>query len=515
MNKRVFKVIVAALAFSLAITLAGCGGGGGGASDGGENRVIAANDTDIVGFDPHDSNDIVSMVALRAVYDTLVYFTSDLKHEPGLAESWEYIDENTVRFKLREGVRFHNGEILTAEDVKFSLERAAKSGFVSFLVNMIEDIVVVDDLTVDLKVSAGSAPLISNLSVQGTAILCKSHIESLEAEGRSVDDDPVGTGPYIYENWVVGTEWSVRKNENYFDETRAPKNDGFTVRLMPEYNSQIIALKNGEIDLSIMLRPSNIQDVEGVPSLKVDYFEAMESTFAAFNCTKPPFDDVRVRRALNHTVNRDDLIQVYLNGMGVPNYTGIAVGAIGYTDDVTKYEYDPDKARALLAEAGYPDGFSFKLMVCTEFYAPAATVWQAALKEVGVDASIEILELGAYYDAVGIGEHEVALSGWYADADPNGTYDAWFNSKYVGEGGNNFACFASPEVDELLRLGSVTKDMSERLEYYYDIARITTEEAVYAPMTSESGYIAYRDVLSGVTPDPLYILRFNGIEKAL
>jgi peptide/nickel transport system substrate-binding protein len=509
---------IAVLLLLTAAALSGCGGGGSGGEsdqgDGGGGYVIAANDTEIVGFDPHKSNDIVSQVALKAVYDTLVYATESFEFLPGLAESWEYIDDNTIRFKLREGVRFHNGEIMTSEDVKFSLERARESGFISFMVEPIAEIEIVDELTVDLKVTAGSAPLISNLSQPGTAILCKSHIEGLEAEGKSLDDDPVGTGPYMYEDWIVGTEWSVRKNENYFNAERAPQNEGFTVRLISEYNAQVIALQNGEIDLSIMLSPNNLPEVEADPSLLVVRFDSAEETFAAFNCSKPPFDNLKLRQALNHTINRDDIIQVYLNGEGVPNHSVIAAGAIGYTDDVTKYEYDLDKAKQLLTEAGYPDGLSFNMLVCTEFYAAAATVWQAELKKIGVDASIEIMELGAYYDAVGIGEHEVALSGWYADADPNGTYEACFNSTYIGQGGSNFACFGTSEIDELLRLGRTTKDMQERLGYYYEIARIAADNAVYAPMTSANGFIVYRDVLSNVTPDPLFVPRFNGIVKA-
>jgi peptide/nickel transport system substrate-binding protein len=511
------KFLMALCALALTMILAGCGGGGDAADTGAGGTggyIIAANDTDIVGFDPQKSNDIVSSVALKAVYDTLVYCTENFDLEPGLAESWEYLDDNTVQFKLREGVQFHNGEPLTSEDVKFTLERAAESGFVSWIVTMVEDIEIVDELTFNLKVSDASAPLIANLSHPGASILCKSHIEGLEASGGSIDDDPAGTGPYVYENWTVGTEFTLRANENYFNADRAPQNAGVTVRYMPEYNAQVIAMQNGEIDLSIMMSPNNLPEIEGDPTLNVLRFASVEGTFAAFNCAKPPFDNLKLRQALNHTINRDNIIQVYLNGEGVPNYSGIAVGAVGYTDDLTKYEYDLDKAKELLAEADYPDGLSFNLAVCTEFYAAAATVWQAEMKKIGVDASIEILELGAYYDATGSGDHEVALSGWYAEADPNGTYEPWFNSAYINQGGNNFACFNSPEIDELLLKEQLTKDQDERLGYFYEIARIAADNAIYAPMTSANGFVIHRENIGNITPDPGYMLRFNGITKS-
>jgi peptide/nickel transport system substrate-binding protein len=198
----------------------------------------------------------------------------------------------------------------------------------------------------------------------------------------------------------------------------------------------------------------------------------------------------------------------------VPNYSVIATGAVGYTDDVTKYEYDLDKAKLLLTEAGYPDGLSFNLIVCTEFYATAATVWQAELKKIGVDASIEILELGAYYDAMGNGDHEVGLSGWYAEADPDGTYESCFNSAYINQGGNNFACFNSPEIDELLLKEQVSKDPDERLGYFYEIARIAADNAIYAPMTSANGFVIHRENIGNITPDPGAMLRFNGITKS-
>jgi peptide/nickel transport system substrate-binding protein len=503
-----------ALLVCLTLSLAGCSGGNDSDAQTDGVSIIAANDYDITSFDPHKSNDIASSTALRAVYDTLIYANEQLQFEPGLAESWEYTDDNTLRIKIAEGVKFHNGTPLTTEDVKFSIERQQKSGFVGDIVSSIESIEIVDDLTLDLKVTDASAGVIAGLAHAGAAILSKEHVEGLEAEGKSIDDDPVGTGPFIYESWTVGTEYTVKKNPDYFDENRAAKADRVTVRAMPEYNSQVVALQNGEIDISIFMSANNLTEIEADPSLTVVRYETTEETFAAFNCSKAPFDNVKLRQALNYTINRDNIIQVYMAGTGMPNYGVIGPSAVGYTGDVTKYEYDLDKAKALLAEAGYPDGLSFNLAVCTDYYAPAATVWQADLKKIGVDMTIEVMEVGAYYDMTGSAEHEVALSGWYGEPDPSTTFNPCFNSELIGKGGNNFACFKSDEIDSLLEQALIEKDMAKRLEFYYEISRIATENAVYAPMTSAEGFIILRDNISGVTPDLQGIIRLNGWTKS-
>ena len=468
------------------------------AANGISRIIVLAQGQDMTSFDPHKHNDVESGTGTRMIYDTLIRLTTDNQFVGQLAESWEYLDDKTVAFTLKDGVKFHNGEPLTAEDVKFSLDRQKQSGIVGHLVSMIDSVEVVDNLHFTIHLGDGAAALLSSLSHMGSSILCKSHVEGLESSGKTIDDDPVGTGPYKFDYWTVGSEWQMLRNADYFDPEYAAKNEGLKVKVIAEETSRTIALETGEVDFLIQVPSVSVDSIASNPDLKLLEYESTHLAFIAFNCSKAPFDNQKLREAVSYCINRDDIIQVQVNGKAVPNDTCIGKAAIGYTDDVVKREYNIDKAKELLAEAGYADGFSFTLTTLGEERARAAAVIQAACAEAGIDVKIEVLENSAYFDKVGLGEHEAGMSWWVANAEPDNSFNPLFNSNTIATGGSNYACYNSPEIDGLLLKGQTTNDQTERVKYYEDIAKIISENAVWCPLFSQNGYLACRSNIDGV-----------------
>lgn len=534
------KVLSAILAGTLAMSLlVGCGGGsnsgdsgnaGSSGSAGGSNTTTTAAagggesssgntggqvinigiGSDLTSLDPHNHNDTVSAYATRHIYNNLVRMTEDNEFVGDLAESWEYKDDVTVEFTLKEGVKFHDGSVLTAEDVKFSLESQKESAKVGHLVSMVESVEVVDDTHFIIHLNTPSNALVSSLNHSGCAIYSKAHVEKLLAEGKKIEDEPMGTGPYKFENWTPGASFSLVKNPDYFDPERAAQNDRLVFKVIPENSARTIALENGEIDLLVNVPSTDAQKIRDNDKLALDEYVSTHVEYFTVNHTKAPFDDVRVRQALSYAINKDDIVIASMNGEAstFDNYIGAA--AIGYYDVVTKYEYNPEKAKELLAEAGVADGFTFNCYVAGATRATSATVIQANLAELGITMNIEQMEASTFYEKTGNGEHDSCLAGWVANAEPDNTYRPLFVSADTGAGGNR-SYYKNPEVDKLVDDASVNLDKAAVQKDYETILKTLSDDAVWVPLYSPTGMLARQAGLQGVTPSPIGMHDFYSV----
>ncbi len=533
------KVLSAILAGTLAMSLlVGCGGSGGsdsgnsgnggGAGGSGTTTTAAAGgdsssntltggqeitigtSTDLTSLDPHNHNDTVSAYATRHIYNNLVRMTEDNEFVGDLAESWEYKDDVTVEFTLKEGVKFHDGSVLTAEDVKFSLESQKESAKVGHLVSMVESVEVVDDTHFIIHLNTPSNALISSLNHSGCAIFSKAHVEKILAEGKNIEDEPMGTGPYKFENWTPGASFSLVKNPDYFDPERAAQNDRLIFKVIPENSARTIALENGEVDLLVNVPSTDAQKIRDNDKLALDEYVSTHVEYFTVNHSKAPFDDIRVRQALSYAINKDDIVIASMNGEAstFDNYIGAA--AIGYYDVVTKYEYNPEKAKELLAEAGVADGFTFNCYVAGATRATSATVIQANLAELGITMNIEQMEASTFYEKTGNGEHDSCLAGWVANAEPDNTYRPLFVSADTGAGGNR-SYYKNPEVDKLVDDASVNLDKAAVQKDYETILKTLSDDAVWVPLYSPTGMLARQAGLQGVTPSAIGMHDFYSV----
>lgn len=502
--KKTGKLVLACLLAAAMLSATACGGGSSstksssGTHDTSADAIIKAGmSADISSLDPHDHNDVASSYATRHIYSNLVRVNEENEVVGDLAESWEYVDDTTVKFKLKEGVQFSDGTPLTSEDVKFSLERQKESAKVGHLVSMIDNVEVVDDLNFIIHMNQPSNTLLTSLAHSGGAILCKSYTEKLEAEGKKIADAPMGSGPYTFVSWQAGSQLELKRNDSYFDKERAAKNGGIILKPITEETSRTIALENGELDLLLNVGTNDAQKIRDNENLALDEYQSSQVEMFVMNTQKAPFDNPLVRQAMNYAINKDDALIVAVNGEGEVVDTYLAPGAIGVQDTAVKYEYNPEKAKELLAEAGYANGFTFTTFLSGDKRARAATAIQANLQQIGVTMKIEQMESSTFYERTGNGEHDACMAGWVANAEPDNTYRPLFYSTNAGAGGNR-AMYKNPEVDALIDDAVTNRDAAQVEEDYKEIQRIVSEDAIWTPLYSEKGLIARNKDLAGL-----------------
>ena len=296
------------------------------------------------------------------IQQTLLDYDHSMTLQPNLAVSWEQIEPTVWQYKLREGVEFSNGEPLDAEQVKFSFDRVMAPDSDSMRkgeTRYVSSVEIVDDLTVNFHTN-GVIPLFDLYVTAKFPIVPQGYITEHGSEHFA--SNPVGTGPYVLEEWVKDDHITLRKNPNYWGDE--PEIDVLTFRTVPDIASRVATLLAGEADIATDLQPATVQEVENREDLSVVSRPGMRSVFLLFN-TKidTPVTDRRVRQAINYAVDKDAIIANILDGFGKKLEGQVLSEEYwGYQAALEAYPYDPDKAKELLAEAGYPDGFDLRIV---------------------------------------------------------------------------------------------------------------------------------------------------------
>ncbi|TVQ27754.1 MAG: glutathione ABC transporter substrate-binding protein [Spirochaetaceae bacterium] len=441
----------------------------------GEQNLIVLINSDIVSLDPHGSNDSPSSNVRSQIFDGLVTFDSDMNLQPSLATSWEPVGDATWEFTLRQGVTFHDGTPFTAEAVAATLNRVTDRDFGSqrlFLVEMISDVDVIDDYTVQITTAFPFAPLLAHLAHDASGIISPAAIEAAGFD----EVEPIGTGPFMLRTWDPGNEVVIERNPNYWGS--APTSATVTYRVIPEESTRLALVERGDAHIAEILQPASMGRVEASQGMDLRLFDTLSLNYIGFNTQRAPFDDARVRRAVSQAINVQSMIDGIVEGAGTPAIGPISEAVVGFHPTLEGLSYDPDAARALLAEAGLEDGFSTTLWTNDNPTRVAiAEIVQNNLAEVGIDVSIEVLEWGAYLSQTAEGLHDMFILGWVTvtgDAD-YGMY-ALLHSANQGAAGNR-AFFAVDRVDELLDLGRRETDPDARIALYHEVQEILVQEA--------------------------------------
>jgi peptide/nickel transport system substrate-binding protein len=470
-NKKILSLVITIL--TLSIVLSACGGGKGITRSNPEDTLVVAQGADAKSLDPHATNDQPSSRVVKQIYNTLVASNVDMEIVPALAESWESIDELTWEFKLVPGVKFHDGEELKASDVKFTYERMLASPSVSHIIGPVAEIKVVDDYTVQIITSEPFAPLLSHLTHTASSILSE---KAVTEAGEDYGQNPVGTGPFAFDNWQSGDRITLKAFEEYFQGAAAVKTVIF--RNVPEGTNRTVGLETGEIDIAYDVEPIDKGLVADNAGLELIEGPSLQSQYLGFNTQKAPFDNVKVRQAINYAVNVQEIIDVVLEGAGEVAKSPLMELIFGSNEDIQGYSYDVEKAKELLKEAGFENGFKTSIWTNDNpVRVRISEIVQAQLKEVGIDANIEVVEWGAFLDRTSAGEHDMFILGWTTvtgDAD-YGLY-ALYHSSQHGDAGNRFF-YTNPEVDRLLDLGKTEVDQDKRLAAYKEAQEIIVADA--------------------------------------
>jgi peptide/nickel transport system substrate-binding protein len=404
-------------------------------------------------------------VVLYNVQECLVKVDRTGKIAPWLAERWNTTDNRNYTFFLKKGVRFHNGRELKAADVKFVFERAmnpeTKHPYPRYY-EAIGDIIVKDDYAITFSLKTLNANFLLNLARQGSVIYPREAVDTLKSA-------PIGTGPFRFEEWVRGDRIVLVKNKDYHVQG-LPKLERVTFRFIADPNAVLAALKAGDVDASVFgLGAEHVQELSKDARLAIIVGDTTSDVILAMNNARKPFSDVRVRRAITYAINKPDVLKGAMFGMGKILGTNVDPLNPYYVDMSNAMPHDPARARKLLAEAGYPNGFDAVLRVSPQYQYTVRTgeILVDQLRKVGVNVKIEQIEWGQWLSRVWKeAEYDLTIIG-HAESWDIANYA---NPKY-------YFRYDSAKFQELFAKSEVTLDDKARRELYVQMQKMLVEDA--------------------------------------
>jgi glutathione transport system substrate-binding protein len=446
--------------------------------------LIYALSSDPPNMDPHiDTGSAAANVKMQ-IYTGLTRFWLGGEIEPDLAESFEISDDGlTYTFQLREGVVFHNGDPFTSADVKASFERVLDeaTGATAFAeLSAIESIDTPDDLTAVLNLSQASAPLVSYLADTGASIVSAAFLEG----GGDPNVESIGTGPFVLDSREPGVRAVVVKNENYYREG-LPYLDQIDFIPYADENTRMAAAFGGEVSLAEYVPWKDYQTIRGDESLTLHAGDAAAFMCVMYHTEKEPFNDPAVRYALGFAYDRQSMIDIVFFGEGSEITGGLVPpGLWGHNDALDgTFTYDPDRARELLAEAGYPDGFDAVLLSTSQYgmHQGTAEIVQQNLRDIGINCELELFDWPTVVERYAQGDFHFRIHGLgTGGVDPDTTLTQYFDSQAAAA--TNIA-FQDDEVDRLLAEARALVDQAERKALYDQVQERLAELSPYSLLT--------------------------------
>jgi peptide/nickel transport system substrate-binding protein len=432
------------------------------------------------------------------IFDTLIgyqYGTTTI--EPRLAASWEQTEPTVWIFHLQHGVKFHDGSALNASAVAFSITRMLDPKVPgSWFLDPIASVDVVDDYTVKIQLKYQFSPILHVLAIPWTGIVSPTAVQKL---GDRFFEHPVGSGPFIFDHWTAADELVLTANKEYW--RGAPHLEKVVYKFIPASSTRRMELEKGTIHMAFDVSATDILELAKTPGVVTSSEPGMYTNLLIFNNQKPPFNDSRVRKAIAYAVDYDSIINSMMKGLAVRIYSPLPPMFPGYNPNVEKYTLNLTKARQLLVEAGYPNGFSTTIFINAEstIRRDVATMLQANLKEIGITAEIKMMDWAAWMEVLMGKEAEIFLVGWapdYPDAD-NYLFSMYSSSSIPV---TNLAKFSNPEADRLLVEARTSSDSAQRLRNYERVEEIVVNSAAAIPLYVETVPIVIREDVKGFKP---------------
>ncbi|MFD1039745.1 ABC transporter substrate-binding protein [Virgibacillus byunsanensis] len=462
-----------------------------------EQVLKIANDQEPAGLDPHTTPAHSSVRVYSKVYEGLVTFDENMEVVGQLAEDWEQPDDSTYIFNLVEGVTFHNGEEMTAEDVLYSFERILDEATASHIASYFSDVTnieVMGDYQIKFELEEPNATFLTNLTNSSAAIVSQQVVE----ENGDLQQVAVGTGPFVFEEWVPDNSVTLSKYEDYYVED-VPKLDRVEYYTMKEESSRLSAIRTGEIDMTTLTAKSS-ELLDGEEEINIMDYQSLEYSYVGFNTDKEPFNDERVRQALSMATDRESIVDIVWDGDAL--VSGPIAPAMGdWSIDVEQeaiYQRNIDEAKQLLADAGYPDGFSTVITTASTYadMVDTAQLLQQQWKEIGVEAEIEQIEWGDYIDTWSNTSADILIGRNGSGTDPDRAMNYFFNT----EGSANVWNFSNENYDEMVAKGKRTIDQAERKQVYVEAQEELLQLSPNLFLVSPKNYVAVRDGVEGFTP---------------
>ena len=453
-----------------------------------KSDIVVAVDADVDTLHPTDFSTTVELGVLNQIYDTLLYYSPDgtKDPEPRIAESYEISDDGLdYTFHLRDDVTFHDGTPVTADDVVFSIELYKASEYQGSQISMLSSVEATDEHTVVCHLDAPYSPFLQGIC--SPMISSKAYYESSEDD---FVNNPIGTGPYKFVSRAKGSNIKLEANEDYY--RGAPEIKEVTFEVIPDSSTKAIALQTGEVNFAEIDSATKPQ-LEANPAITIAEVPTSAFSYIAMNTEKEPFNDVKVRQAINYAIDRDNLVAVCYDGEAEVNSNICAKERFGYSDDQFQYTYDPEKAKELLAEAGIETPYDLGEILVAEKYSNLATVIQNDLKAVGLDVTISVKEFNSYISDLQNGSYGITALNMTLEGDTQ-TLEMAFTTDYIGIANN--ARYSDEEMDKLFEQARTETDNDKRAEIFNEIFTKAQDEAIYAVMCNPMTLYAYNSDLT-------------------
>lgn len=461
---------------------------------GGKALASRADDTlnaaflgEVATLDNYKETGREGLILARLIYDSLLrkdFATGEFK--PELAESYRQVDETTIDFKLRKGVRFHNGEVMTADDVVYTLNLVSSPQYQAryqIAVEWVEAAEKLDDHSVRLKLKKAN-PLALEMLAGNLPIYPKKYYEAVGPAGMGVK--PVGTGPYRVVDITPGTRFVLERFDDYYPDS--PKGKAqikrFILRVLPEPNTQYAELMNGGLDWIWRVPPDDARNLARNPKVEIRNAEILRFAYVALNPRydggRSPLADVRVRRAINHAVNRQAIVKALIGGASRVLYTPCHPAQFGCTTEVEKYPYDPARAKQLLAEAGYPNGFKIEFVISSMPRVQAEAI-AADLAKVGIQLTLNEQQYAPATTMWRENRAAMLMRNWgsYGIADAGLATGQYFS-------GTGDDIYKDPELVDPVQKANASVDRGFREAAYVKAARHVAEQAYWLPLWTYS-----------------------------
>jgi peptide/nickel transport system substrate-binding protein len=490
------------------------------------DTLVIGRASDALGFDPARFTDNESIEVCEQIYEHLVRLEpGSTEPEASLATAWSVSDDGRVwTLTLRQGVRFHDGTPFDAEAVKLSFERQLRTDhpyhmpdfqyWKNSFAGVVRAIDVVDPFTVRITLYQPYAPFLASLAMFPVSIVSPAAVALRKGDFAN---HPVGTGPFRFVEWTPGDRVVLERNEDYWGPR--PRLRRLVFKVIPDARQRLIALEGGGIDVAYGVLPAELQFVELHPDLRLHRSAGENVAYLAMNMSRPNLADPRVRRAMNHAINKVPIVKLVYQGMGVPAKGVLPPTMWAYDDKLYDYAYDPAQARALLAEATVAGVWDPSATLT--LYAPrspraylpdperVARAIQRNLEEVGVRTELVLQDLGPHIASVERGDHDLCLLGWVADIpDPdNFLYLLLARDNAQVGSARNVAFYQDAEVSGLLEFAQGTSDRAEREQLYRRAQVKIAQDAPWVPLAHAQVLVAARDDVQGLvisTPSIVY-----------
>lgn len=487
--------------------------------------LVYGRGADAVSLDPINVTDGESIRVTHNVFETLLEYDENLELQPKLATEYSSSEDGlTWTFKLREGVKFHDGTDFNADAVVFNFDRWMDpenpyhkggdfpyypflyGGFKGDENHLIEHVKATGEHELEIKLKRKTAPFLSYLAISMFGIASPAALEEFEGD---VNEHPVGTGPFKFEEWNRNNTITLVKNPDYWMEGK-PYLDKVIYQVIPENSARLNALQTGEIDVLDGMNATDTNAVEETEGLELLKRPSFNIGYMAFNTEKKPFDDPKVRQAINMAINKEEIVDAFYNGLAETATSPLPPSLWGYDDTLDPYEYNVEEAKKLLAEAGFENGFETELYTMSNPrpYMPEpvkiAEAIQADLAEVGITAEIVSTEWATYLEDTKQGKHTMAMYGWTGVmADPDNFLYPNLSKTNTEKPAQNIAFYKSDEFTSLITEARETIDQDKRIELYKQAQQLFQKDAPWVMLAYTTPPLAQVDYVEDYKPHPM------------